>query len=118
MNNFKTFKLVALISLCLASPLTFAKSGSVTNTVHEAVADVNQAASDTAITAKIKGLYISEKVFGDKDISVLGVSVETKNSVVYLKGHVTSEDQANNAVKIAKAVKGVSKVVFNLKVNI
>lgn len=117
MNNFKSIKLVALISLCLASPFAFAKTGAVTDAVNETVANVSLLASDTAITTKIKGLYASEKVFGDKDISVFGVTVETKNSIVYLTGRVTSEDQANNAIKIAKSVKGVSKVIFNLKVN-
>ena len=116
MNNLKTVRSIALISLCLASPLIFAKSGTVSNSMQEAVATVEQAASDTAITAKIKGIYASEKVFGDQDISVLGVKVETIHGVVRLTGNVTSEDQANNAIKLARSVKGVNKVIFNLKV--
>ena len=117
MNNLKTFKSIAIVTLCLVSPFTFANSGTSDNGFQKAAADVSQAASDTAITTKIKGLYASEKIFGDKDISVLGISVKTINGIVYLKGKATSEDQVTNAVKIAKNVKGVKRVVFNLKVN-
>ena len=116
MNNFKILKLIALVSICVISPLSFAKTSTVAKTVQDAVASVDLAASDTTITGKIKGLYASEKIFGDKDISLLGVKVETRNSIVLLTGHVTTEDQATNAVKIARSVKGVSKVVYNFKI--
>jgi len=93
----------------------------------QGVSDVNTSAltvkesknnmADTAITAKIKGLYIREKLFGDKDISVMGVNVETTNGIVYLTGTVDTKLQADNAVKLAKSIKGVKKVESKLEVN-
>jgi hyperosmotically inducible protein len=65
---------------------------------------------DSLITAKIKGKYVREKLFGDKDISVSGIKIETTDGVVYLTGTADDKAQAENAVKIAKSVKGVKSV--------
>lgn len=64
---------------------------------------------DTAITAKVKGMYIREKLMGT-EVSPIGVHVETTNGVVYLSGTVDNEIEKTNAVKLAKSVKGVKKV--------
>jgi hyperosmotically inducible protein len=72
--------------------------------------------SDSTITAKIKGVYIREKLFGSKDISVTGVTVETTDGVVYLTGTVDSQSQADNAIKLAKSISGVKKVDSKLAV--
>lgn len=71
---------------------------------------------DSMITAKVKGVYAREKLFGDKDISVMGIKVTTTNGTVFLTGNVGNQDQATNAVKLAKSVKGVKKVVSKLVV--
>jgi hyperosmotically inducible protein len=70
--------------------------------------------TDSIITAKVKGTYIREKIFGE-DIALAGVHVETNDGVVYLKGEVTQE-QANNAEKFAKLVKGVKNVKSDLNI--
>lgn len=70
--------------------------------------------ADTVITAKVKGLYMKEKVFGDKPISVTGIGVETKDGVVYLTGHATPAQTAS-AVKLAKTVDGVKSVDSRIK---
>ncbi len=72
--------------------------------------------ADSAITAKVKGLYVREKLFGDKDISVMGVKVDTTNGVVYLTGTVETQAEADNAVKLAKSINGVKKVESKLEV--
>jgi hyperosmotically inducible protein len=71
--------------------------------------------TDSIITAKVKGAYIREKIFGE-NIALSGVYVETNDGVVYLRGDVTQE-QANNAEKFARLVKGVKNVKsgFNIK---
>ncbi len=69
----------------------------------------SQPFADTVITAKIKGLYLRDKVFGDKPISVVGISVETKDGVVSLTGKATSTE-AKSAVRLAKTIDGVKKV--------
>lgn len=72
--------------------------------------------SDIAITAKVKGIYIREKLFGNADVPAMNVHVETNNNIVYLSGNVASEQQAINAEKLAKLVKGVKKVESRLEI--
>ncbi len=113
MNRLQKANALLFVSLVLSSPMSFAKDATpVENIIHSS----QEMLSDTTITTKVKGLLINEKVFGDKDISLLGVSVKTVDGIVYLKGKVTREDQATNAIKIAKSVRGVKKVVFYFKV--
>lgn len=80
-----------------------------------AVKDSKQPLTDTLITAKIKGLFIREKVFGNKDVAAVNVSVETKNNIVYLTGVINNKAQLKNALRIISSVKGVKKVEYNLK---
>lgn len=80
------------------------------------VKDSKQPFSDTVITAKVKGNFIKEKLFGDKDISLMGIVVETKDGVVYLSGTADSQDQADNAVRLAKSVTGVKNVTTSVRV--
>jgi len=71
---------------------------------------------DAYITAKVKGCFIREKLFGDKPIDVSGISVETKDGVVSLTGTADSEAQINEAVSLAKKVKGVKSVQSTVEV--
>jgi hyperosmotically inducible protein len=73
-----------------------------------------QPVTDAVITAKVKGTFVREKVFGDAPISVTGIKVETKDGVVYLAGHATRA-QAGNAERLAKNIDGVTKVVSRIK---
>lgn len=79
------------------------------------VKNSQQPIADTIITAKIKGLFIREKVFGDKDIAALNISVETKNGVVYLTGAIDNPEQLKNAMALIRTVKGVTSVEYNVK---
>jgi len=72
--------------------------------------------NDAEITAKIKGTFVREKLFGDKDISVMDVKVTTTNGVVYLTGVVDNQAEADNAVKLAKSINGVKNVDSKLEV--
>ncbi len=72
---------------------------------------------DTVITAKVKGLFIKDKLFGDQPISVTTIKVETTNGVVYLTGTVETAAQATTAVNLAKSVSGVSSVDSKIMVN-
>lgn len=79
------------------------------------VKDSQQPMADTLITAKIKGLFLREKVFGDKDIAALNISVETNNGVVYLTGAIDNQQQLQNAMALIRGVKGVKSVEYNVK---
>jgi hyperosmotically inducible protein len=72
---------------------------------------------DSYITAKVKGSFVREKLFGDKSVDVSGVSVETKDGVVYLSGTADTEAQINTAISLAKKIKGVTDVQSTVVVN-
>ena len=76
----------------------------------------NQPLTDAIITAKIKGLFVREKVFGKQPISVTGITVETNNGVVTLSGRVKNRSQENTAVRLARSIEGVRKVSSNLEI--
>lgn len=71
---------------------------------------------DLEITAKVKGTFIREKLFGDKDPSTMGVKVMTKKGIVYLTGTVDNQTEADNAAKLAKSIPGVKRVDSKLEV--
>ena len=73
--------------------------------------EAKQAASDGAITSKIKSKYLLEKNFKSLD-----VSVETKEGIVLLSGFVDSQATKSRAGKIAAGVKGVKAVSNGLVV--
>ncbi|STX28339.1 osmotically inducible protein Y [Legionella beliardensis] len=81
------------------------------------VKDSKSPLADTFITAKVKGAIMKEKLFGDKDVEYWPVSVETKNSVVYLAGNVDTNEQRTNIVNLVEKVKGVKSVKSSLTVN-
>ena len=71
---------------------------------------MNHPIADIVATAKVKGIYIREKLFGDKEVPIMSIHVETKDGVVYLSGEAESTIQAENAKTLAETVKGVTKV--------
>lgn len=80
------------------------------------VRESKQPLGDTAITTKIKALFLTNKLTSKKDVPALGIGVETNNGVVYLSGKVDNADQANNAISIAKSVDGVKGVESRLQI--
>ncbi|QNA91150.1 BON domain-containing protein [Massilia sp. Dwa41.01b] len=69
------------------------------------------AASDTAITTKVKA-----SIFKEPELKSLAIHVETEKGVVMLSGFVESKAEADKAVKAAKAVEGVTSVKSAIKV--
>ena len=67
--------------------------------------ETKQAASDSAITSKIKSKYLVEKNFKS-----FKVSVETKDGIVVLSGFVDNQATKTRAGQIAASVKGVKSV--------
>lgn len=80
------------------------------------VKDGKQPFADTYITAKIKGLLIREKLFGENDIAAINTNVETKDGIVYLSGVVDNKKQIDNAISIIKHnVPEVKKIEYSVK---
>lgn len=72
--------------------------------------EAGQYLSDSAITAKVKSALLAEKGLKSTDISV-----ETQNGTVQLSGFVASSAQIDQAVDVAKHVKGVKDVKDDLR---
>lgn len=70
-----------------------------------------QVVEDPAITAAVKS-----KLLADKTVSGLKIDVDTKDGVVTLNGSADTRAEAQRAVKLARATKGVKRVVNNLTV--
>jgi len=64
---------------------------------------------DSAITSKIKGAIIREKLFDDKDI-IKSIEAKTTNGIVVLTGTVANQSQVDKIVKLTQSIKGVNKV--------
>jgi len=72
--------------------------------------------ADTYITAKVKGTYLREKLFGDANNSQSNIGVETTNGIVYLTGTVATQSVADKAVQLAKSINDVKSVESKLEV--
>ena len=80
------------------------------NTKELTIKGSQQPVADSIITAKIRGLFLQKKLFGDKDIAAMSISVETNNGTVSLSGTADNKKQIQNAIVIAKSITGVKEV--------
>ena len=87
-----------------------AASGS-TNPVSEAAGKVAEKVDDVAITSAVKA-----KLIGDSEVAARKIDVDTKDGVVTLKGTVSSEQEKDKALQIARNTKGVQRVEDQLMV--
>lgn len=71
--------------------------------------NVKRVARDSVITSKVKG-----KLLKDEGMKSLKISVETHQGVVLLSGFVATEDQIQQAEKIAAGTEGVKSVKNSL----
>ena len=99
----------------LAESSTMDKAPSSANTAGETIdSSMNKVGNfmdDSSITAKVKAALVDHDSIKSTDISV-----KTDNKVVTLSGFVESQTQAEEAVKVAKGVEGVSSVSDKLHV--
>jgi hyperosmotically inducible protein len=72
---------------------------------------INNAASDAAITAKVKAAILAEP-----GLKSLAINVDTKDATVTLSGTVASDNLRDRAKQIAMSTDGVKNVVDNLSV--
>ncbi|WON77593.1 molecular chaperone OsmY [Serratia sp. UGAL515B_01] len=88
-----------------------AKIDSSIKTIGSSMKKVDSYMDDSAITAKVKSALVEDKSIKSNDISVI-----TEGGVVTLTGFVTSQMQAEKAVKAASLVDGVKSVSDKLHV--
>lgn len=104
--KMKPLFVAAMITLGSAPLMAQAQSGTAPAQKNEA----SQYVSDSALTAKVKTALLAEKGLKSTDISV-----ETENGMVQLSGFVTSSAQIDQAVDVARHVKGVKDVKNDLR---
>ncbi|PCI16667.1 MAG: hypothetical protein COB62_07860 [Piscirickettsiaceae bacterium] len=66
---------------------------------------------DASITASVKTTLIK-----DNEIDAFDINVDTYRSVVTLHGHVKSSSQVSRAVRLARTISGVKKVISKLAI--
>jgi osmotically-inducible protein OsmY len=65
----------------------------------------SEAADDTAITAKVKSSLIADPI-----VSASAIDVDTVAGTVSLNGIVTSEQERQRAIQLARSTQGVKQV--------
>jgi len=70
-----------------------------------------QMATDAALTAKIKS-----KMALDDHVEAIDIDIDTAGSVVTLRGTVSSQDERQRAVQMARETEGVTTVIDQLVV--
>ena len=72
---------------------------------------VKEVVTDAVITTRIKTAFAK-----DKEVSVMKIKVDTDKGVVKLSGTAKSKAEADKAVSIAKATKGVTSVKNEIQI--
>ena len=89
-----------------------ARTGTIVrHKAEEAGHAIADATADARITAAIKA-----KLLANRDLSSLGISVNTTGGVVTLSGSVSSPDEISKAMFVALETDGVQQVISTLQV--
>ena len=83
----------------------------IKETTENIASDTKEAVGDAAITSEAK-----LKFAADDTVKALNIDVDTNNGVVTLRGTVNSKAELNQAVRLAKSVDGVKKVISELEI--
>jgi len=86
-------------------------AGKVVDKTKEGLSKTGEVITDSWITTRVKSKFVGEDLLKGSDISV-----ETTDHVVTLKGTVTSAAGRARAIKEAKEVEGVHRVVSRLTI--
>ncbi|MDI9818746.1 MULTISPECIES: BON domain-containing protein [unclassified Legionella] len=96
---------------------------SMTNGVKEVdteelvIKQVNTAFTDAYITAKVETAVLKAKVLDDESIPLVGINATTNNGTVTLSGNLKQEKSISAIIKRVSSIRGVKKIISNLKVN-
>ena len=78
----------------------------------EAAGKAGGVVTDAAMTSAVKA-----KLLADPKVSGLQIDVDTTNGVVTLTGNVSTQGEADEAVRLTRTTEGVRDVVSKLRVN-
>tara|TARA_R110000787_G_scaffold26539_7_gene74075 strand:+ start:724 stop:1038 length:315 start_codon:yes stop_codon:yes gene_type:complete len=97
-RNFPTFIVAAMLALLVGCASTDDQAGT------------GEYIDDTVITTKVKAA-----IFNDPELKSMEINVETFKGVVQMSGFVNSQADINQAVRLAREVKGVKSVKNDMK---
>ena len=100
-------KSVKTLATLLATVVLLAAVGCAATPTHEGTGEY---IDDSAITTKVKAAILNEP-----GLKVSEINVETFKGVVQLSGFVSSRDDMDKAVKLARDVGGVKSVTNNMQ---
>lgn len=113
MNISKQLSMVALSCTLSLPTLAYAVDAhGVPHKISNAVSGIDKQATDTAITAKVKGLLALES-----DIKSLHIEVTTTDKVVHLQGDVDTALQADKIIELVQGVDNVKDVIAHIIIN-
>ena len=98
-NRFTTFLLAILLASLLGCASTSTQEGT------------GEYVDDSVLTAKVKA-----EIFNDPSLKSAEINVETFKGVVQLSGFVNSREDINQAVRVARSVKGVTSVKNDMRI--
>jgi hyperosmotically inducible protein len=102
MNQFKRISTIVLAALMLAV------AGCAGTATKESTGEY---VTDSWITTKVKTALVD-----DPNVKATEVNVETFKGVVQLSGFVSSQTAMNEAVRVARGIKGVTSVKNDMRV--
>jgi osmotically-inducible protein OsmY len=108
MNQFKQLLLLCLAALTLSAASFAADTAAQGSAAKEGSSDY---VSDSWITTKVKAALLE-----DSRVKATEVNVETYKGIVQLSGFVSSEAALQQAIVVARGIKGVSSVKNNMRV--
>lgn len=100
MKSSKWRSVTLAVALGVGTPFVLAACGSTPT--HEST---GQYVDDATITTKVKAAFVA-----DKTVSAMDIKVVTYKGTVQLSGFAKSQAEINQAVAIARGVKGVQAV--------
>lgn len=110
--NSMNYALSSLIALAAFSSSAYANDPKTTDAAEPTATEAaGEVVTDAWITTKVKA-----DLLATDNVSGTAVSVDTKDGVVTLSGTVKSQAEADKAVALAEGIKGVTKVVSQVKV--
>ena len=109
-NGWPRVSRAAVLDAEHAKQRTVRAANRAVGTASEAADKVGDRVSESALTAKIKS-----KMALDDHVNARAINVDTTGSVVTLSGVVTSANERERALRLARETEGITRVVDKLR---
>ncbi len=108
MKQLKRLSAIFLAALCVSAFAYAADAPKESSATKESAGEY---VTDSWITTKVKAALVEDKM-----VKATEVNVETYKGAVQLSGFVGSEAASNQAIVVARGIKGVTSVKNNMRI--